>query len=82
MNYEIGIFAYIGPDTMLPMTSIIATVVGMTLMFGRYAFRKFARVCRIIAPRPVHRAFKNHLRPRRGEAAMRQVGGEARADGA
>jgi hypothetical protein len=82
MSYGIGIFAYIGPDAMLPMTSVIATIVGLTLMFGRYVFQKLARVCRMIAPRPVQRALRNHLRPRRGKAAMRQVAGEARADGA
>ena len=29
------IFAYLGPETMLPMTSVIAGVVGFFMMFGR-----------------------------------------------
>jgi hypothetical protein len=33
------IFAYLGPETMLPLTSIVATVAGILLMFGRGAFR-------------------------------------------
>lgn len=33
------IFAYFGPDNILPMTSIIATVVGFFMMFGRRSLR-------------------------------------------
>ena len=33
------LFAYIGPDTLLPMTSVVATVVGVILMFGRNSVR-------------------------------------------
>jgi hypothetical protein len=29
------LFAYIGPDTMLPLASVVAGVVGVALMFGR-----------------------------------------------
>ena len=29
------LFAYIGPDTMLPLASVFAGVVGVVLMFGR-----------------------------------------------
>ena len=43
------IFAYLGPETMLPMTSVLAGVVGFFMMFGRKlvevvtnAFRKKA----------------------------------------
>jgi hypothetical protein len=32
------IFAYFGPDNILPLTSIIATVVGFFMMFGRKSF--------------------------------------------
>jgi hypothetical protein len=33
------LFAYLGPDTMLPLTSVFAAVVGVVLMFGRQALR-------------------------------------------
>lgn len=33
------IFAYFGPETMLPVTSVVATVVGLVMMFGRVALR-------------------------------------------
>ncbi len=29
------VFAYLGPETMLPMTSVLAGVVGILMMFGR-----------------------------------------------
>jgi hypothetical protein len=29
------LFAYIGPDTMLPLASVFAGIVGVVLMFGR-----------------------------------------------
>ena len=33
------IFAYFGPETVLPMTSIVAAAVGVIMMFGRNSFR-------------------------------------------
>jgi hypothetical protein len=41
-------FAYIGPDTLLPMTSVVATAVGVVLMFGKNSVRyslQFVRNC-------------------------------------
>jgi len=32
------LFAYLGPETMLPLTSIVGVVVGMILMFWRKLF--------------------------------------------
>jgi hypothetical protein len=29
------LFAYIGPDTMMPVASIVAATVGVVMMFGR-----------------------------------------------
>jgi hypothetical protein len=37
------LFAYFGPETMLPFTSIVATVVGIFLMFGRNSIRMVRR---------------------------------------
>jgi len=33
------LFAYFGPDTVMPLTSILAAAVGFVLMFGRQAGR-------------------------------------------
>lgn len=33
------LFAYFGPETLMPVTSILATVAGVFLMFGRAGFR-------------------------------------------
>ena len=33
------ILAYLGPETMLPMTSVIAGIVGFVMMFGRKAWQ-------------------------------------------
>ena len=32
-------FAYFGPESMLPLTSVVATVVGVFLMFGQNTIR-------------------------------------------
>ncbi len=39
MTSSFVIFAYFGPETVLPMTSIVATVVGLFMMFGRNTLR-------------------------------------------
>ncbi len=33
------LFAYLSPETFLPVTSLLATVVGVVLMFGKNAYR-------------------------------------------
>lgn len=33
------LFAYFGPETVLPLASILATVFGVVMMFGRASFR-------------------------------------------
>jgi hypothetical protein len=33
------LFAYLGPDTVLPLTSAFAAVIGVALMFGRQSLR-------------------------------------------
>lgn len=42
------IFAYLGPETLLPMTSVLAAAAGVVLMFGRNSFRFVARVLRAL----------------------------------
>jgi hypothetical protein len=40
------LFAYFGPETMLPLTSVVATVVGVFLMVGRNTTRFVRRALR------------------------------------
>ncbi len=43
------LFAYVGPETMMPLASVVAAVVGVFLMFGRtvvYTARNFVRKVR------------------------------------
>ena len=42
------VFAYFGPETVLPMTSVIATIVGLIMMFGRHSLRLIVGSCRFI----------------------------------
>jgi len=37
------LFAYFGPETMLPLTSVVAAVVGVFMMFGRNSVRIIRR---------------------------------------
>jgi hypothetical protein len=39
MSFHVLILAYFGPETVLPMTSVVATVVGVFMMFGRNTLR-------------------------------------------
>ena len=51
---SIMLFAYVGPETMLPLASILAGVVGVLLMFGRNVMmlgRKIVRGVRGLAGR-------------------------------
>lgn len=47
-------FAYLGPDVFLPLTSVIAGVVGVVLMFGRtllaFARNGWRRLVRVVRP--------------------------------
>ena len=39
MGHLTTVLAYLGPETMLPMTSVIAGIVGFVMMFGRNTWR-------------------------------------------
>jgi hypothetical protein len=39
MPLPTGILAYLGPETVLPMTSVVATIVGVLMMCGRSTLR-------------------------------------------
>jgi hypothetical protein len=63
------VFAYFAPEILLPVTSVVATVIGIVMMFGRNSFRLIARLCRraLLRPEPVKMAMKKpHIRPRNG----------------
>ena len=42
------LFAYFGPETILPMTSIVAAIGGFLLMFGKNVLGIPARIFRLI----------------------------------
>jgi hypothetical protein len=46
------LFAYIGPETMMPVASVIAAVAGVVLMFGRNVVSFGRNVFRSILPKP------------------------------
>ena len=52
MDHSIAILAYLGPETMLPMTSVVAGVAGVLMMFGRTSLRWVLRSLRTFAPVP------------------------------
>ena len=39
MVHSLTMLAYLGPETMLPMTSVVAGVAGVLMMFGRNSIR-------------------------------------------
>ena len=64
MMFDMVIFAYLGPETVLPMTSAVAGLVGVVMLFGRsslrWAKRTFQRfgLMRKSRPKPGARARK------------------------
>jgi hypothetical protein len=42
------IFAYFGPETTLPLASVLAGILGVLMMFGRAASRLLARPLRVL----------------------------------
>jgi hypothetical protein len=50
MGLSITLLAYLGPETMLPMTSVIAGAAGVVMMFGRTFARLLRNSFRAIAP--------------------------------
>lgn len=81
------LFAYFGPETTLPFASVLATIVGFVLMFGRVTLRLIQvaarRVWRTIGPGPRKTAKHGsspHLFDRRSRANRREA--EPQTDGA
>jgi hypothetical protein len=44
------LFAYLGPETMMPVASIVAAVVGVAMMFGRNVLMIGRNVVRRVWP--------------------------------
>ena len=63
------LFAYFGPETVLPLTSMAAAAVGFLMMFGQQALR----LTRL--------AFRRVFRGRRAPAARWTIDGNLRRDG-
>lgn len=57
------LFAYFGPETFLPLTSVIAGVVGVALMFGKNAFRLLLIPFNKLANKPGQSAPGAHAMP-------------------
>ena len=68
------IFAYFGPETVLPLTSIVAAAVGVVMMFGRNTLR-FALMFARRASRALAKGFRGH-RPGPKRAT---IGGQSRS---
>ena len=61
---ELTMIAYLGPETMLPMTSVVAGVAGFLMMFGRKAVRWTVAAFRTVTSRRKARP-ESSMRPRR-----------------
>jgi hypothetical protein len=48
MNTPTLLFGYFGPETVLPVTSVVATIAGLAMMFGRHTLRMIIRCGRLI----------------------------------
>ncbi len=74
MSFSMAIFAYLGPETMLPMTSIVAGLAGVVMLFGRSSLRWASGMVRSLAsmvrPRPKPRAKTRKI----GKGPVGQVG--------
>ena len=46
------LLAYVGPETMMPVASVIAAVAGVFMMFGRNVMSFGRRVVRTVLRRP------------------------------
>jgi hypothetical protein len=69
------LFAYFGPETVLPLGSALAAVLGVFLMFGRQVIFMMR-----LALGRISRLFRRGTRPKSGPAAPSQ-GGSVRYDG-
>jgi hypothetical protein len=64
MDFSTAVFAYLGPETMLPMTSFVAAVVGVVMLSGRATLRMASRMMRGLIGK-VRTRSRPSARPRR-----------------
>ncbi len=69
-----SVFAYVGPDTFLPVTSVLSALVGVVMMFWGTGQRWFARgilarLRRGTPPAPKGLRFKRNGRPMSADRA-------------
>ncbi len=64
MRLDILVIAYFSPETMLPLSSVIATIAGFALMIKRSSFLFAARSCRAVfrRARKIGRRDSPHIR--------------------
>jgi hypothetical protein len=66
---SIPLFAYFGPETVLPVTSVLATIAGLAMMFGRNTLRLIMACGRLI----LTGRFKTRMPADRGPYPARPV---------
>lgn len=74
------LFAYIGPETLLPLTSIVAAGAGFVMMFGRQVGR-FLKACFHLAsrrPKPADPTWRDGVRLDQAEGVARPSARAAR----
>ena len=64
MDMDNLLLAYLSPETLLPMTSVLAGGLGVILMFGRNIFRLITTVARKLLPTRIYSPIvtKPHVR--------------------
>ena len=68
------LLAYFGPETMLPLTSIVATIIGIFMMFGRHSLRLATRIFRIrVRPARVGSLTRPHFSARLREGSSAEA---------
>ncbi len=55
MNFSILVYAYLSPETLLPATSILATIMGVVMMLGSRSARVVRRLLRGVVRRRIRR---------------------------
>lgn len=84
LSLDLVVFAYFSPETLLPLTSVIASAVGVFLLFGSNVLRLARRALRTVTMRGrrAARIPMPHFRPREAsvesvETAERRTGEES-----
>ena len=80
MDHCVGLLAYLGPETMLPMTSVIAGVIGVILMVGRQTWSLLLGLLRIKGKGPRAKARAKRSASANGPHARIPAEGEVVAD--